>query len=30
MPHGEYTFYAIIVNQNGKESYPGSATYIVK
>lgn len=30
MPQGEYTFYAIIVNQNGKESYPGSATYVVK
>ncbi len=30
MPRGESTFYAVIVNQNGKESYPGSATYVVK
>ncbi|MGI6010929.1 MAG: chitobiase/beta-hexosaminidase C-terminal domain-containing protein [Ruminococcus sp.] len=27
---GEHTFYAIIVDENGKESYPGSATYILK
>ncbi|MGI6006260.1 MAG: chitobiase/beta-hexosaminidase C-terminal domain-containing protein [Ruminococcus sp.] len=30
MPDGEHTFYAIIVDQNGKESYPGSATYVLK
>ena len=27
---GEHTFYAIIVDENGRESYPGSATYILK
>ena len=27
---GEHTFYAIVVDENGRESHPGSATYILK
>lgn len=30
MLEGEHTFYVILVNEYGKESYPGSATYILK
>ena len=30
MPEGEHTFYVILVNEYGKASYPGSATYVLK
>lgn len=30
MPEGEHTFYVMLVNEYGKESYPGSATYVLK
>lgn len=29
MPEGTHTFYAILVSKYGKESYPGSAIYVV-
>lgn len=30
MPAGSHTFYAILVNEYGKESYPSSALYVVE
>lgn len=30
MPEGEHTFYAVLVNEYGKVSVAGSATYILK